>query len=77
MRHLLLLAALIATPSAAQPGPPHEGMGGLFISPSGEPFRGGEGRQAWFARADTDPDGALTLAEFRADAVVARRSRPR
>ncbi|MBP7651595.1 MAG: hypothetical protein KA085_11555 [Phenylobacterium sp.] len=70
MRHLLLLAALIATPSAAQPGPPHEGMGGLFISPSGEPFRGGEGRQAWFARADTDPDGALTLAEFRADAMT-------
>ena len=70
MRHLLLLAALIATPSAAQPGPPDEGMGGLFISPSGEPFRGGEGRQAWFARADTDPDGALTLAEFRADAMT-------
>ena len=63
MRHLLLLAALIATPAAAQPG-------GLFISPSGEPFRGGEGRRVWFARADTDRDGALTLAEFRADAMT-------
>ena len=65
MRHLLLLAALIATPAVAQPGP-----GGLFISPSGEPFRGGEGRQAWFARADADHDGALTLAEFRTDALA-------
>ena len=65
MRHLLLLAALIATPALAQPGP-----GGLFISPSGEPFRGGEGRLAWFARSDVDHDGALTLAEFRTDAMA-------
>ena len=68
MRHLLLLAALTATPAAAQPGPPPEGR--LFISPSGEPFRGGEGRDAWFARADADHDGALSLAEFRTDAMV-------
>jgi hypothetical protein len=68
MRHLLLLAALIATPAAAQPPP--EGMGRLFISPSGQPFRGGDGRETWFAQADADPDGALTLAEFRADAMA-------
>jgi len=41
----------------------------LFISPSGEPFRGGDGLGRWIAQADTDNDGAITLAEFRADAL--------
>lgn len=47
----------------------------VFLSPSGEPYRGG--REApyasalWFARADADHDGRLTLAEFRADALRA------
>ena len=45
----------------------------LFVSPSGEPFRSAEGGgcpfEAWFAQADADHDGALDLAEFRADAV--------
>jgi hypothetical protein len=41
---------------------------GLFISPSGEPFRGGDGLAAWFAQADADHDGAITRAEFEADA---------
>lgn len=52
-------------------GPPPGGPrhGGLFLSPAGEPFRGGDGLAAWFAGADTDHDGALTLAEFRADAM--------
>jgi len=40
----------------------------LFISPSGEPFRGEDGLGHWFAQADTDHDGSLSLAEFRADA---------
>lgn len=48
-------------------GPPQRP--GLFISPSGEPFRGGDGRAAWFAGADADRDGVLSLAEFRADAM--------
>ena len=47
----------------------------VFLSPSGEPFRGGRddpyASAAWFARADTDHDGRLTLAEFRADALRA------
>lgn len=43
-------------------------MGRLFLSPSGEPFRGGEGLVAWFAKADTDKDGSLSVAEFRIDA---------
>jgi hypothetical protein len=54
-------------------GPPGEGRGmgrnRLFISPSGEPFRGEDGLSAWFAQADADHDGALTLAEFQADAA--------
>ncbi|MDB5463316.1 MAG: hypothetical protein JWP23_1705 [Phenylobacterium sp.] len=40
----------------------------LFISPSGEPFRGEDGLGHWLAQADADHDGAVTLAEFRADA---------
>lgn len=43
----------------------------LFISPSGEPFRGEDGLGHWIAQADTDHDGAVTLPEFRADAVHA------
>jgi len=40
----------------------------LFISPSGEPFRGPDGLGAWLGQADADHDGAIVLAEFRADA---------
>lgn len=44
----------------------------LFIAPDGKPFRGPPGQPypvaAWFAQADADHDGKLTLAEFRADA---------
>jgi len=57
-------------------GPP--GMGRAFLSPMGEPFRRGDatgpgGRGAlidrWFAGADGDGDGALTVAEFTDDAA--------
>lgn len=40
----------------------------LFISPSGEPFRGDDGLGAWFARADADHDGTISFQEFQADA---------
>jgi len=44
----------------------------VFISPSGEPLRPGPATprpfEAWFARADTDHDGRISRAEFRADA---------
>ena len=40
----------------------------LFISPSGEPFRGENGFERWFDQTDTDHDGSIDLAEFRADA---------
>jgi hypothetical protein len=40
----------------------------LFISPSGEPFRGENGFERWFDQTDTNHDGSIDLAEFRADA---------
>ena len=46
----------------------------IFISPSGEPFHASPGVgnpvDAWFAQADADHDGAITLQEFKADAEV-------
>lgn len=76
---LLTLAALwtSAAHAAAPPGPPPPGpgMGGpgpgaaIFISPSGEPFRGEGALSAWFVGADADGDGLVTLAEFEADAA--------
>ena len=57
-------------PARGHGGPPPGGFrGGLFLSPSGEPFRGPGGEAAWFSGADANHDGALTLAEFRADAM--------
>jgi len=82
VRRLLLAAALLtlAGPVAAQPAddgiitmegrdaPPKPGARvRLFISPMGEPFRGPDGFSTWFADADADHDGSVTLAEFRAD----------
>jgi hypothetical protein len=53
-------------------GPAH-GRGQLFISPMGEPFRASlkpsAARDLWFAGADTDGDGRITLAEFQHDAA--------
>lgn len=78
---LALLAALAASPALAQPGPPPEGddrppprREQLFISPAGEPFRAPRGQPypvaVWFARADTNHDGALSREEFVADAIA-------
>ncbi len=77
---LALLALLQSTAPAtpAQPdivvnaavgcGPP---FARVYIAPMGEPFRT-DGRTdpmaAWFAQADADHDGRLTLAELQADA---------
>jgi hypothetical protein len=71
-RRLLLPAALL-TLSACASDEPRGRPGGpppirLFVSPSGEPFRGEGGLGRWFAQADADHDGAITLEEFRADA---------
>lgn len=58
--------SLLALPAAALSQPPG---GSLFLSPMGEPFRGGQPVDQWFAAADRDGDGALTPAELRADAA--------
>ena len=69
----ILLAALLLTATAAQAQPeaPPEGSlrGRLFIAPMGEPFRGPDGLKTWFARADENHDGKITLAEFQAEAL--------
>jgi hypothetical protein len=82
---LTLLAFAVAAPAFADPireltprrtddleaAPPREQV---FISPSGEPFRAPLGDAypvgAWFARADTDQDGALSAEEFIADQLA-------
>ena len=84
MRRLTLLAfALASAAAAAQPPaggpPPGEGRfgrgphGSVFLSPMGEPFRNDDPAHDtvgdWFAQADTNHDGALSLAEFQADAA--------
>lgn len=47
---------------------------GLFISPSGQPFRSLPGEPypvaRWFAQADKNGDGRIDRAEFRADAAT-------
>ena len=76
MRNTLLIAALsallFASAASAEQPPPSRGV--LFISPMGQPFRASDGQtgiEKWFAQADTDHDGRLSLAEFIADADVA------
>lgn len=70
---LALFPAALAAQAAPPPGgfhhgPPHGSR--LFISPMGEPFRDApDNAAAWFAQADADHDGRLTLAEFRSDAM--------
>lgn len=70
-----------APPQPTEPPPPLEVDEPLrappervFISPAGEPFRAPMEAPYpsadWFARADADRDGALTLAEFTADALA-------
>lgn len=78
---LALLTALTLSPSAlalaqnaGAPAAGHEGQPSmLFISPSGEPFRGWPGDPypvvAWFAQADANHDGKLDRDEFVADAM--------
>jgi hypothetical protein len=68
---LLLLAACASDPELR--GVPYRGPDRtqLFVSPHGEPFRPTPTRplpmRAWFVGADTDRDGFLSAAEFRAD----------
>jgi hypothetical protein len=65
------LAVMTAAPALAQTARP-SGPYNLFISPCGEPFRAPAAKPypvvAWFERTDANHDGAIDLAEFRADA---------
>jgi len=59
---------IVVTGAAAGCGPP---FARTYIAPMGQPFRTDgqtDPMKAWFTVADTDHDGKLTLAEFRADA---------
>lgn len=72
----LTLAAVACASAPAGPSgagaPPATGPR-IFVSPFGEPFRSEPGEPypvvAWFAGADADGDGALTLEEFTADGL--------
>lgn len=69
----VLTQSLPATSPGAPAGPGHFSRGALFISPAGKPFRAQPGEPypvaAWFAEADTDHDGKLTIGEMRDDAA--------
>jgi hypothetical protein len=69
---LILLAAVgQSAPASAAPPPPSRHWGKIFISPMGEPFRADRGSDplaTWFAAADRNHDGYLTLDEMQADA---------
>lgn len=69
---LLALIGGAAMPAGGAPPPPAPPIyPHLFISPSGEPFRGkGDEDQMlrWFRQADRDHDGRVSPSEFAADA---------
>ena len=70
----VMVAAVGGSAAFAQPAPRPSGPPvAVFISPMGEPFRRaqdpGEPIERWFAGADGDRDGAVTVTEFQADAT--------
>src|SRR3954454_16489821 len=69
---IILLTSLVAlSPASATAAASHGHAGRPFISPMGEPFVGVQGTEAlgfWFAQADSNRDGSLTLTEMQADA---------
>ncbi len=73
---IAVLALLGAAAAPAQTAPEPSGQDGrrqpgrLFVSPMGEPFRGGDHpEQAWFAGADANHDQQISRSEFIADAM--------
>jgi hypothetical protein len=71
VRSLAFVTLLLAGVATAKDHHEHGAASRLFISPMGEPFRSGldgDPEAAWFASADTNHDGRISLAEFQADA---------
>jgi hypothetical protein len=70
---ILSACALLCACATAEPNVPR-GSVNIFISPAGEPFRADRDApyplDLWFSRADADHDGALSEAEFVADAAA-------
>lgn len=66
-------ALVAACASRTGPPPPRSALN-VFISPAGEPFHAGPKEpyplDQWFARVDADHDGAISEAEFTADALA-------
>ena len=75
MRRFALLPLLLIAGAATAAKPPsdHAMQRLLFVAPSGKPYRGEPGQPypsaAWFADADTNHDGKLTRAEYRANFI--------
>jgi hypothetical protein len=65
-----VILGLLALPLA---GTAQTAAGRVFVSPSGEPFHPSPAApdpfEAWFSRVDTNHDGRIDRAEFRADAA--------
>jgi hypothetical protein len=63
---------MVLVGGSAHAKPPPEGERSLFVSPCGRPYRAEAGQPypvgVWFDAADTNKDGKLDRAEFRADA---------
>lgn len=75
----MLLSGCASPDRNDQPSPPPEALHaktapGLFISPSGQPFRSAPGEPypvaKWFAQVDKNGDGHIDRKEFRADAAA-------
>jgi hypothetical protein len=69
---LVTVLAPLRLPAQPVAGPDIMPGPSLFISPSGQPFRAAAGQPypvvVWFAQVDTNHDGRIDRAEFRADA---------
>jgi hypothetical protein len=74
LRSVLFAGVVVAGgPAFGREAPAQDSPPAVLLSPSGEPFRLSpqtpDPLGAWFAGADSDHDGRITLAEFAADAM--------
>lgn len=73
MQRTTALIVALAFPLLVPAAPAAAQQRRVFISPMGQPFHGSDQapdpERAWFAAADANADGAITRAEFQADAA--------